>query len=92
MPGITKILLISQDFPQLNLSPDNKIFQEVYKINIINQVSQIFVYEDLKSTQARNNKALRLIQELEEHPTTTIHEIHAIRKEFLKKIFAAHVK
>ena len=35
---------------------------------------------------------LEAISKLEEHQTPGIYQMHAIRKEFLKKVFAAHVK
>ena len=46
LPGITKILLIAQDFPQLNISSTNFDFWNNHHLAVIGQMSQVFVYEE----------------------------------------------
>jgi hypothetical protein len=46
IPGLTKVLQIAHDFPALNIPPDAETLQDSRKMNIIHQVSQVFVYED----------------------------------------------
>ena len=40
MPGLTKVLQIGEDFPQLNVAPGSQVPHSMQ------QTSQVFVYED----------------------------------------------
>ena len=35
VPGLTKVLMIAQDFPMLNLAPTSKTLRDARKMNII---------------------------------------------------------
>mmetsp|Transcript_21653 Transcript_21653/g.29007 ORF Transcript_21653/g.29007 Transcript_21653/m.29007 type:complete len:137 (-) Transcript_21653:2685-3095(-) len=47
MPGLTKVLMIAQEFPMLDLAPEK--FREIksHDFTVLNQAQQVFVYEDL---------------------------------------------
>jgi hypothetical protein len=39
MPGLTKVLLIAQDFPLLNLKPEHHAFKDASMLNVITQAA-----------------------------------------------------
>ena len=92
MPGITKILLIAKDFPQLNIRPGSTDIKDTQKMNIIHQVSQVFVFEDEHDKEGDTNGTLKLIYKMKEHLTPDLEIMHAIRKEFLKKVLVGYIK
>ena len=61
-------------------------------MNIIHQASQIFVFEDSEDVQSENNGTLNLLARLKEHQIADTKIMHAIRKEFLKKVFAGYIR
>lgn len=61
-------------------------------MNIIHQASQVYVYEDVKDPQSEKNGTLKLILQLKEHMPSDNTTMHAIRKEFLKKVFVGYIR
>ena len=92
MPGLTKILMIAKDFPQLNFAPDHENFKDNRKMNIIHQASQVFVFEDTNDSEGERNGTLKLIEKFIEHKTPDTATMHAIRKEFLKRVLVGYIK
>lgn len=92
MPGITKILLVAKDFPQLNMKPGSVDLCDSLKMNVIHQYNQVFVFGDMNDVVAEKNGALKLISGLKEHRAPDTAVMHAIRKEFLKKVLVGYIK
>ena len=92
MAGLTKVLLIAEDFPQLNIAPDSNILRDSRKMNIIHQASHVYVFEDINDVTSEKNGTLKLILQLKEHMPSDNASMHAIRKEFLKKVFAGYIR
>ena len=61
-------------------------------MNIINQASQVFVFEDINDIESGKIGVLKLFAKLNEHKTPDTQEMHAIRKEFIKKVFTGYIK
>ena len=93
LPGITKILQIQKDFPQLNLNWDSKETKDHRLMNIYNQASHVFVYEDGSDVPKyrENNGTLNLIYSLDERMTPDSAVMHAIRKNFLRKVLISYL-
>ena len=84
--------MIGEDFPQLNIPPNDLILSDSRKMQIIHQVSQIYVFEDREDPFSEKNGTLKLLARLEEHMTPNSDVMHAIRKEFLKKVFESYIR
>ena len=79
LPGITKVLLLAQDFPQLNYSPEAKL--RIHDLTVLNQMTQVFVYEErADDVNATRNGTLNLIRTLPEGAIVTAADLNNIRK------------
>ena len=74
------------------MKPDCNDLKDYQKMNIIHQVSQVFVFEDTNDVLGEKNGTLKLIFKLKEHLTPDTQVMHAIRKEFLKKVLVGYIK
>ena len=53
---------------------------------------QVFVYEEMDDAKNRDeNGTLKLLENLPEESPPTLSEMHAIRKEFIKKVFTFYI-
>ena len=67
LPGITKILQIGQDFPILNLSPQELSTWPNPKLAALNQSCMVYVFEDWDDLENRDrNGTLKLLEKLAE--------------------------
>ena len=84
LPGITKVLQISEDFPQLKISPTDIAQLKAHDVSILNQMQQVFVYEEPTETQnSAENGTLNLLKTLPEGSMVFARDLHSIRKEFI---------
>ena len=81
LPGLTKVLKISEDFPQINVLETQEIEEKQF-------FSYVFVYEGTTEKNTYSNGSLNLIQDLTIHDPPLAENLDAIRREFLKKVFA----
>ena len=78
----------------LNVAPSELQNWPNGKIQILNQSVQVFVYEEMNQNDAKNrdeNGTLKLLEKLPEEAPPTLAEMHAIRKEFIKKVFTFYI-
>ena len=78
MPGLTKVLQINEDFPQLSVEPEKIKDKEFF--------CKVFVYEGITMPNTSENGTLNLVQELTVHYPPMEEDLDAIRREFLKKV------
>lgn len=90
LPGITKVLLIGQDFPLLNFEPQKLQRTPNLSLQSLNQASCVFVYEDTPEGRDKNG-TLKLLGTLPEQTGPTQHNFQVLRKEFLKKVFTYYI-
>lgn len=50
LPGITKVIQIGEDFPALNVSPVDMASMKSHDLTVLNQMPQVFVYEEPTDT------------------------------------------
>lgn len=63
LPGLTKVLRIGQEFPQLTFSPDMLDKMRPHDVTVLSQMMQVFVYEESDDpVNAGNNGTLKLIK------------------------------
>ena len=81
LPGLTKVLKISEDFPQINVLEPSEIEEKQF-------FSYVFVYEGTTEDNTGSNGSLNLISDLTIYDPPLAENLDAIRREFLKKVFA----
>ena len=91
VPGLTKVLMVAQDFPMLNLAPTSKTLRDARKMNIIHQACHVFVF-DSDEEDRETNGTLKLVAAMNEYEAPDFARMHAIRKEFLKKVLVGYIK
>ena len=61
-------------------------------MNIIHQASHVYVFENMEDPETEKNGTLKLIAQLKENQAPDYAVMHAIRKEFLKKVFVGFIR
>ena len=77
----------------MNLNWESKETKDHRLMNIYNQASHVFVYEDGSDIPKyrENNGTLNLIYSLDERMTPDSSVMHAIRRNFLRKVLYSYL-
>ena len=82
-----------KDFPQLNFNWDSYQVKDYRLMNIVHQASHVFVFEDSNASNEKRdqNGTLNLIYSLDERMTPDSAVMHAIRKNFIRKVLIGYL-
>ena len=77
LPGITKVLMAAQDFPQIAHPPHDLLKMRRHQANVMNQIGQVFVYEEtFDAVNCEKNGTLSLLKKLPEGSPVSAQDLH----------------
>lgn len=90
LPGITKVLRVAQNFPQIDVDPSDRTFWTGYGEGSCDALNSVFVFEN--GPKPAENGVLNLLSALPKSESPSEADFHNYRLEFVKRVFMGHLR